>query len=304
MAEKSLAELRAEAVASMSAPPQDTPPNPDEQPRDEHGRFVAKTPSEPPVEEVEETVYVRDIEIEPGAGVEHFEASSIEELLDKIADAKGHASRKIREQEAELRRLRTQPVEKAPEVRPLSDDEKYVYSQKIMSDPGAAISELADRYILPKLEPRLKKAERAELAIAQGEATQAFMQKHPEFYPSQTNGNRMLKQLALDGYDGTSVEHLEEAFNSLRESGLLESKPAEAPGAGKPQERAVEERIVPQQRESRVVTVRKVVGGLSAKRSAPVDSVPPEPTEEQIRNLPMDQLRLKAVQSLTSPSRS
>lgn len=34
---------------------------------------------------------------------EAFEADSLEELVDKLADAKGHATKKIREQEAELR---------------------------------------------------------------------------------------------------------------------------------------------------------------------------------------------------------
>src|SRR5258706_387999 len=47
--------------------------------------------------------YRRVIDLGGGAGPEVFEADSNEELVDKLADAKQHASKKIREQEAELR---------------------------------------------------------------------------------------------------------------------------------------------------------------------------------------------------------
>lgn len=51
--------------------------------------------------------YRRVIDLGGGAGPEVFEGITMEELADKLADAKGHASKKIREQEAELRDWRT-----------------------------------------------------------------------------------------------------------------------------------------------------------------------------------------------------
>src|ERR1043166_8903740 len=117
----------------------------------EAAKTEAEAPPEPkvetkpvaePVEQEEEPetqVFRRVIDIGGGAGPEVFEADSLEELVDKIAEAKGNATRKIREQEDELRERRAKDV---IEPKQPSAEEEAIYSQELMKAPTQAFKKM------------------------------------------------------------------------------------------------------------------------------------------------------------------
>src|SRR5690348_12024093 len=84
-----------------------TPAAPAAQPRDEKGRF-AKTEDgaadavdvaaeDEEFGEPDKIIYQREIDLGDGSGVQVFRADSLEELVDKLAEAQRNATRKIRE---------------------------------------------------------------------------------------------------------------------------------------------------------------------------------------------------------------
>src|SRR5690349_14030031 len=110
--------------------------------RDASGRFVknddvkeetADDAAQKDASEVEEqedepaeTVFRRTIDLGDGSGVQVFEAPTLEELVDKLAEAQRNASKKIREL-----------VIKKKEEEKTTADEEFVTAQNLMSRPTA-----------------------------------------------------------------------------------------------------------------------------------------------------------------------
>jgi len=277
--EKSIEQLREEAIAAGAAPAET------EQPRDEQGRF-AKTEAGAVEVGDEQVVYVREIDLGDGSGVQRFEADTLEGLVDKLATAQEHATRKIREQASALKKA--EPTEAAPA--PMTETERFLLSQELMSDPEAAFEKIYQRSVGPKLEKKLAALDETARFVREAKASNEFVEKHPEFYPSPANGGRMTKYLRTYNMEGT-LENLEAAFRDLSESGLLEAKP-EASTADAKNEEAEPARIARPAETVRVV--RKVASGLSARRSAPAPA-PKEPTEADYNKMSLDELREQAV---------
>jgi hypothetical protein len=255
----------------------------DDQPRDDQGRFTK--PAE------EEVVYQRTIDLGDGAGVQVFEGATLEELVDKLAKAQENATRKIREQAAAIK-AQPAPLPVVETEKPLTPEEQWLLQQRMLADPTSVINEYVQKEV-QKIESAREQAAREEReAIAAGDAAaKAWVAANPDYYASDKNGNKIKKFLEINGLD-ISPENLTVAFNDLSESGLLEARPAEATNAKTDDELAapVTRRIVEPVAPAVTTVRRKVVGGISTKRQAPVEQSAPGLTEEQLLKMPLDQL--------------
>jgi hypothetical protein len=248
----------------------------DDKPRDKDGRFVAA-----PVP-TEEVIYERTIDLGDGSGVQVFEAPTMEELIDKLAEAQKNATRKIREQAA---LIKAQPKETpAPEeLENLTEAERFLLQQEMLADPVKAIQKFVTKAVDKHERDAMQAAERTK------SATDAFVANTSDYYAIPKNGQKIVKWLETYNLDVTE-SNLKQAFDDLSASGLLEAKPAdkETPVATEEEEKP-EARIEPKTPIQTVVR-RKVVGGVSVKRSAPAPVQSTEPTEKQLREMPMQEL--------------
>lgn len=261
----------------------------DEQPRDESGKFVKKDDAPVVDEQKEEIVYERVIDLGDGSGVQVFEAPTMEELVEKLAKAQENATRKIREQAAQLRQApKTAPVE---EVENLTDEQKFMLQQEMLTDPAKALSRLVNQVI--------EKRERvqADSAAREKSESDAFVANTPDYFVSQKNGERMVKYLETYQLEA-SQDNLKKAFNDLNSSGLLESRPADKETPVTPEGQPQAEARIEQKPATETVVRRRVVGGVSVKRSAPAPVQATGLTEKQLYDMPMHELEALALQDL------
>jgi hypothetical protein len=272
-------ELRNVALQWANGEVKDAP----EPPRDADGRFVAKPAAAD--EPQEQIVYERTIDLGDGSGVQVFEAPTLEELVDKLAKAQENATRKIREQAAAIKaQPKDTPTAAPDELENLTEAEKFLLQQEMLTDPAKAMQ----RFVNKAVEKRDR--EIAKVAEQTKSATDTFVANTSDYYATQKNGQKMVKWLETYNLDVTE-SNLKQAFDDLSASGLLEARPAEAK----------ETPVVPegeQQSEARIeqkpvvntVVRRKVVGGVSVKRSAPAPAPAPGLSESDLYKLPMHEL--------------
>jgi hypothetical protein len=254
------------------------------QPRDEQGRFVAAQPEavNEPAADVDEVVYRRVIDLGDGSGVQVFEGATPEDLIEKLAVAQEHATRKIKELFAAQKAREEAP---AP-PKELSADEEFLLSQELLNNPSKVLARLkkeAREEIERDLETKLAPVRQLTQRELELEVAGQFRSVHPEF-ATEKNGNRIEKWLKVEGLP-LSFENVEKAFADLSESGLLEvtSEDSHAVTARS----NAGERIA--QPATRIVGQRKAASGLSARGSA--RTTPLEPTEDDLYSMPMDKLR-------------
>lgn len=281
-------ELRALAMKWATEDPTEAVPTEDQtQPRDEHGKFVKK--DEPAPAPDEEVIYERIIDLGDGSGVQVFQAPTMEELIDKLAVAQENATRKIREQAAQLK---TQPKPAQPppdEVENLTEAEKFMLQQEMLTDPTKAIS----RFVHKAIEKRER--EQVESAAREKAESDAFVASTSDYYASPKNGQRMVKYLETYKLEANQ-ENLKKAFDDLNSSGLLEARPKETPDA--PTEDEPADNRIDTKPATQTVVRRKVVGGVSVRRSAPAPTSTPGLTEQQLRDMPMHELEALTRQAL------
>jgi hypothetical protein len=232
-------------------------------------------------EEQEHTVYRREIDLGDGSGKQVFEADSIEALVDQLAKAQEHATRKIRELSSAKK---AEPAQKAEEFTP---EQKWVQSQEMLADPFATIDKALERKLGKDFQKKLDKLEAFEKAQREDMNAKQWMASKSDYYACPENGNKIEKyvQKFFDG-DG-SVENIEKAYQDLSASGLLKLKPG--PKEGKTQEEGAETRIA-----QTAQPTRRVSSGLSTKRSV---TRAPEPTEDELWSMPLEKLRDLAINS-------
>jgi murein L,D-transpeptidase YcbB/YkuD len=269
-------------LALSSAVPIEEPESP-VQPRDEQGRFapVQADPVVPPqveaVEEEEEQPqeFVRVVDLGDGSGVQVFRGATAEEVADKLVEAQKNATRKIRSDNQELKSLQTRlaEFESRREAKPLSEDEKFILSQKFQTDPIAAQMEILERMGLsPKDLRETVQAKRVQDQINNNVAVFGqWMQSHPEFADTQSNGNKMGRYLEHFHNGVATLSSLDAAYTSLKADGLLQDT---APPT-------------PTQQPTRMLPR---TSGLSARRSV----APPPPVQEDPYEISMEELKRKA----------
>jgi hypothetical protein len=297
-----LKDLTAQDLTDSIFGPDQPNPQGDERKRDDQGRFVKEVytrtvdPQEeedPDPQDPEITIYRKEIDLGDGSGVQVFTGKSVDELLDKLATAQANATKKIRELNTRLKAIETaKPAD--PEPNP---DDEFILGQKLATEPTKVIKQLVDAE-LARREASKKSQEEREAAVAMD-----FMNRNPEYYPSQNNGLRLFKFIQTYKLDPT-VDNLEKAYAELTESGLLEVRPATSEEPGVPEdpdtdtdpariERAVERPSPPEP-----APRKKAASGLSSRGALarPVKSA--ELTEEEVNKLPTDKLRELASREL------
>jgi hypothetical protein len=281
-----LEQLRQAAFREAAAQPTEQPT---EQPRDASGKFVSTNVEKGPkgeVEEVDEIVYRKVIDLGDGSGVQVFEAPTADELIDKLATAQENATRKIKELTRAHKEEPAKPKERTPE-------EKWLLSQDNLADPDATFDKLfAEKVGMPitTFKTKIERLDAWERAQAEENAAKEFITKHPEFVPSPANARKIEKYVRTYNLDGTKAESIEQAFMDLNESGLLEVKAAQDPN--KPEAKP-QSRIVTPEPEQPAKNTR-MSSGISSRRSVAQRGTS-EPTEEDLYSMPLDKLRTLAI---------
>jgi hypothetical protein len=247
------------------------------------------------------------ITIDGGGGTQVFHAHSPGELIAKLADAQRNATRKIRQQATRLRAL-----EVSVDPFDMNEAVKEALAARILANFDQAVSEFISPALIASVkerdEQRKREEERAQRQAEQDVQTCAeFAQQTPGYLATPRNTTKIGKWLELHSLP-ISRENLQLAFEDLNSSGLLEteSRPIEPPA---PTDAAESQEVQTPAGQGLLTTYsamsngrRKVVGGLSAKRSAPLH--PPRRAqtsreiEQQAAQLTTDQLRELALQSI------
>ena len=236
------------------------------------------------------------IDLGDGAGVQKFEGATVEDVNAQLVRAQEHATRKIRELSAKLRKI--EEDKKAEK-----NDEEYVIGKQLQEKPKETVSKLVADALAAEKKRQDEAAQAAqESEKAKAEASQNFLATHPEYIANQANGNKLFRMVnLLDGEaraKGVTKDWsalLEEAFSDLSRDGLLNLKTTEVDDAQKTDD-AEPSRIV--KTEETAPTQRRRASGLTnrVRVTTPVKSS--EPSEEELRTMPLDKLRELADKQL------
>jgi hypothetical protein len=281
--EMPMEELAALALAEPTAEPTEPEASiTNGQPRNADGTFAAVPPQvddvvPPQVNAVAPPapqVFRRVIDLGDGSGVQVFEASSPELLIDKLADAQMHATRKIRSL-TQAQKEEQQPVEK----KKLTADEEWVLAQQLQTNP----SEVLERMIAERLasSPELQEARQIAQKAKNDAAAQAWVVTTSDYFANEYNGRKMTDYINRFCNGQQNPENLTKAFADLNGAGLLQSKPADpAPAPVAP---AAPAPVVP-------APVPRRSSGLSARAAALAPTTSGELSIEDAYNMPMDKL--------------
>lgn len=244
----------------------------------------AVTPPAAAEEEQEELVYRREIDLGDGSGVQVFEGDSYDELIDKLANAQLHATKKIKELSA------ARKAEAASEE--LTPEQEFLLAQELTSKPGKAMKALIESTLGMTVEEfRKTQSELREFRakqVADSDAVQ-FVNETPDYYASQRNGAKIQKYLSTYKLQPT-IENYKQAFADLNEGGLLEAKPANGASnkQGDPDTRIADDEPTP------VVTQRKVGSSISTKGRAASSTKMATLSEADLYDMPLDKLEALA----------
>jgi len=293
----SLDELRALAVKELSGE-LSVPEKKKETLRDDKGRFTApaddlivngeEDPEKPHTKQIVEedpgpeiTIYRKEIDNADGSGVDVYEAESLEELVDKIAEGKKNANKKIRE-------LNAQVKAKAAAEQQTEEDVEYVVAEKLKKNPKQTIKEVVTETI----------AEQQEAIARSNRVQEHFVATHPDYKKVPENGQKITDWVKLHGYTEFTLDNLEKAYQDLKKSGLLILEAAGADDATDvdttTQQRTAEEvENTTQQRSQRGSTI-------SSSRRVSTSRVNTQPTEDEAYTMPLDKLKALADKQLAS----
>jgi hypothetical protein len=254
------ANLTIEELEALSQEDFDKLANTINEPTEEKEEVKAEKPATKEEPADEEVTYRREIDLGDGSGVQVFEGDSYEELIDNLAKAQEHATRKIRELTA------TKKAEAAKDE--LTPEQEFLLSQELTSKPSKALKSVIESTLGMSVE-EFRKAQsdlqsfRAK-QIADADAV-AFVNATPDYYANPRNGAKISKYLNTFKLE-PNVENYKKAFTDLSESGLLEAKP-ETNGASDKQD--TPDKRIAEDGASAVVTQRKAGSSISTRgRSA------------------------------------
>jgi len=233
--------------------------------------------------EAPKQTFKREIDLGDGSGKEIFEADSIEALLDKIADAKKHASLKIRQQNQELKELKTpksEPVKQ--EVKQPSAEDEFALSLEFQKAPSAAFRKMfkQETGMTPEeFRESQKSLIQLEKTTSFEQASAQFLEAHPEYYVTPANGRKLTRYIETQGLP-SNLEGIEKAFADLSADGLLAVKPdaQDAEDTEETSRIAKTEDDTPRNPDG---TYRRKASNLSPKRGFEGRAKRAEPTEEE-----------------------
>ncbi len=252
---------------------------PEEQKVEEPAKAAEVTPAVE--DEPEEVVYRREIDLGDGAGVQVFEGGSYDELIDKLANAQLHATRKIRELSA------VKKAEAAKEE--LTPEQEFLLAQELTSKPSKVLKSVFESMVGMPIEEFKKKQAKLEQLESNQSSEQAaveFVNATPDYFANPRNGERMTRYLQTYKMERTT-ENFKKAFADLSGSGLLEAKPASNGAANKQDD--PDTRIAEAEPRT-VVTQRKAGSGLSSRGRSASSGQKTELTLADLEAMPMEQL--------------
>lgn len=233
----------------------------------------------------------RTIDLGDGAGVQVFKGKgetreeALEDLTDKLAEAQRNATRKIREL------AKAQPTDKKR-----TKEEEAIISQNLLTNPSETIEQIANEAVRKAEEKRAQKEQEAiRVKQEKDRVASQFIKAHPEFVDNDRNGKKMTAYLTL--HNDFSLDGFEKAYQDLTESGLLEVKDEGASAEQKDAE-AERQRIAAAAKDTSSQRTKKS-SGISTQRKS-VTPVSTEASEDDMYNLPLDELRKRANQQLAA----
>jgi hypothetical protein len=299
----SLDELRAAALkeaAGETVEPvvtkqeEKTEPAATTQARDANGRFTdadhidnKDEVVEEPEENGEPTTTIYRKEIDNGNGsVDVYEADSLEGLVEKLAVGKLNANKKIQEFIAENKARGVQADQ-------VSKDEEYLIQQKLKDNPKATIKQVVAEVI----EERVDRENRSKAV------QERFVTTHPDYIANPDNGNRLASEVQRFGYAEFTSEGLEKAYQSLKKSGLLSLKAAEAGDAAEVKTATTRQTVEPAADATQQRSQRKgsSISTRSGSRTTAVAAT--QPTEDEAYKMPLDDLKKLAEKQLADANR-
>lgn len=228
------AQIREMALAAVSDPASDPQP----QPRDDQGRFVAPvedpadSQDDPPTDP-EPQEFVRTIDLGDGAGVQVFRGATAEEVADKLVEAQRNATRKIRSDNQQIKTLteRLASFEEQRAAKPLTEDERFLLSQKFLTDPVAAQQEVLERMGLnpTKLKKAVQALDQQEVVSNNVAVFQQWITGNPDFVDTESNGRKIGNYIQRFHNGIATTAAIEEAYKNLKADGLLQEKAGPSP---------------------------------------------------------------------------
>lgn len=193
-----------------------------------------------------------------GAGPEVFHGANEAELLTTIASAKVHATRKIRELNKQVKLGAVQKTDEPSKPQPngtkqLTADEIFEITTQLKSNPDTALEGWFQKKYGLSLEQLVGMAKQGSHAKAEQEmeaVARNFVNDNPDYYadPEGVNYTSVVAFIAKKYLDKTltlanreavlaevyhrgywTTDNLQEAYDELLESGLLQTKPVEQP---------------------------------------------------------------------------
>jgi len=265
------------------------------------------TPEATPAAEVtpEKKTFRQEIDLGDGSGKQVFEADSMEGLVDALAQAQTHATKKIRELS------RDKKVETAAGKEPeheLTADEEWLLSQELLNHPSKTQKKLIEGLLgmpIEQFKSKLARLDENDLAQQAQEATEQFLARHADDYHRCPENQQKLVAYMDTFKLGPSVDSLEKAFNDLNKSGLLVGKPKEAPVTDEGAESDTADHQEPSRIASKTVATpvtpqRRAGSGISTKGRSTIAPVRSQPTEQDLYEMPLDKLEQLANAELRS----
>lgn len=242
---------------------------------------AAEAPPVPPVPQK----FTREIDLKDGSGVQKFEADTWEGLVDKLATAQEHATRKIKE----LSRKNITPDKEPPiRAKQLSEAEILALKEGFPADPIGTWNKLFEA----QTGITVDQFRETQLKIAVADAERAFISKHKDdFLPCPENATKINKFLAEQELPVTT-KNLEYAFYELGDQ--LQRKTVEPvlppppvpnqPPAPRVQEIPPPPVSIPANFGSRV-EMQPGMEGVTAADYAQIAQLPPEQMKARIEQL-------------------
>jgi hypothetical protein len=276
-----------------------TPKGPVTQVRDEKGRFTSNVDvldnsndpqdgsedEEANTSDPEVTIYRKEIHNDDGS-VDVYEAESLEDLIDKIAEGKRQAVQQMKKIIAEKKAIESKTQQ-------VSKDEEYLVQQKLKDNPKKTIKDVVSEVI----EERIAATQRSE------DAQSRFVATHPDYIANSDNGSRMASEVQRLGYTEFSTEGLEKAYQSLKKSGLLILKTEEAGDATETNSATTGRTVQPAQNVTQQRSLKKSSTITSRTRTA-ATNVNMQPTEDEAYSMPLEKLRELANAQLARANRN
>lgn len=205
---------------------------------------VPKQEEAPP----EKQKFRRVIDLGDGSGVQVFEAESLEELVDKLTEAQTHATRKIREQNQQLKSIKPAELPKnteppKPQPRKLSEEEIRGIADEMTVNPQSAFDKLFEAVVgasPTEIANTITKVNDIVASLEARNAAELFVLDHPDDYLPTLKNYRSMQDFLDENNLAVTKETLEYAFQQLKAQGKLdmpkpEEKVSEEPRIEAPQ---------------------------------------------------------------------